>query len=785
MPLLEQSQGSRAPRNNQELIAQGYMLGNCAHCHNPRGYPTVQNPVLANVLDFLPSQGSLGGIFQFPLELYSPRIQRGPSGAEPIPYITPSLVDLPKTDPRTGQQAADWFLSVAVGNGGNSEPGWVDYAPWRSIIFRNVESVFAYTDDYALFPHMPMNTPGYDERAKQILGDWMVSIPAVRKRPDLVEYAFQTDQYSNDNVGSPVVDTSYQPYVEVLPGQPGYEEAQAAALTRLQVFHSGVNDAQPGTTPYSVYTDPGNTADIRDPAVLADPICHPIPTGEAIVNHTPLAEHPHWVVTDLTQPAGPYSTRQPNWPQVLVEQQIPPFDANSSCGAAAGAQAAYDDQVDAVGLLQTAALDQIDGDAVGAFATTPVPFGLWQQQPGCSFASQSTVQSFSANPPHWMTVTNPPADAPVYMQTPGASVFKMICINCHGPLANAQGRLAQNLATMTGGNALVADFRDGLFGPVGSTLATSNRQAVFGDSALQPQLGTPPGSEQVPQNWEQGPDGMPLTADDRAARYMAWMGLGGTAVQIPIAVLQLVAITKVLDQRRTLDPTQLSANMLSQAKALCISLLAPTNVDQGPHFDPRPGHGYLDATVTNLNSTLIPENGDLELWLKMCSISNPPPVHILQFPASGGTNSLSVLSTESAQGAIGLDPSLGAAAGAMVSHQSYPSGSPVGNESGGVDSTLLATNEWPWCADATTAKADQLAAAQASGIPLCPPSVSANAFACSVGHDAGADTCFYTADANKWAVRGAINAGMSVFTYVRSIEDASPPPDYTQCNLLK
>ena len=41
---LEQSEGTRTPRNNYELVAQGYMLGNCAHCHNPRGYPIRAEP---------------------------------------------------------------------------------------------------------------------------------------------------------------------------------------------------------------------------------------------------------------------------------------------------------------------------------------------------------------------------------------------------------------------------------------------------------------------------------------------------------------------------------------------------------------------------------------------------------------------------------------------------------------------------------------------------------------------------------------------------------------------
>ena len=260
-------------------------------------------------------------------------------------------------------------------------------------------------------------------------------------------------------------------------------------------------------------------------------------------------------------------------------------------------------------MLQSAALDQVQG-----FVTTPQPFGLWQQQTGCTFppASAPPVSSFTGTArPHWMERgRRRRRSAPVYMQAPGASVFKMICINCHGPNADSNGRLAQNLATMTGGNALVADFRDGLFGPVGAQEAMSNRHAVYGTDALSADIAGP-----VPQPWLQAPDGTALTDDDRAARYMAWMGLGGTSVNIPIPVLQIVAITKVLDEERTLDPSQLSANMLSQAKALCISLLGPPPASPAAYFDPTPGHGYLDAKLTGgSTTTLIPENGDAELW---------------------------------------------------------------------------------------------------------------------------------------------------------------------------
>jgi hypothetical protein len=224
------------------------------------------------------------------------------------------------------------------------------------LIYRNTDNVFAYTDDYALFPHMPFNTPGYDPRAKEILGDWMVSIPAVRKSPQIVEYAYQVDSDPVDNIGSPVVDTNPQPYVEVLPGQPGYGAAVLAAQQRLETFHTGITSSLPLLgPPYVRYADPGQTADILDPAVVADPVCHPIPTGDPTVYDTPLAEHPDWVITDLTQPPGPYTPRQPDWMSILVQNQ--PAQENLGCASTAAAAAAYADELDAIKLVQSAGSD--------------------------------------------------------------------------------------------------------------------------------------------------------------------------------------------------------------------------------------------------------------------------------------------------------------------------------------------------------------------------------------------------------------------------------------------
>jgi mono/diheme cytochrome c family protein len=755
---LEQSEGTRKPRNDYELAAQGYMLGNCAHCHNPRGYPSVLNPILANVLDFLP--GPESGIFQFPLERTSPRIFRGVSGATPIPYITPSLVDLPRTDPSSGNQVADIFTQGT----GPTQLFWAIYAPWRSLIYRNVDNAFAYTDDLALYPHMPMNTAGYDPTAKQVISDWMVSIPAVRKHPEVVEYAYQTDNQAADNYGSPSVDTSPQPYVEVVPGAPGYDQARAAAAARLDILHTGKNPAvtlASNGIVFSRYADPGVTDDILDPTVVANPVCNPTPAGQKEFNKYPFAEHPHWVITDLSQPPGPWAPRRTDWASVLVEGVVPPLNS-AGCTSPASQISAHADEVRAVALLQNATLEQIQ-----PYATTPIPVGLWQTAPGCNFASQKTVADFAMNPPHWMSAASspPPSSAPVYVETPGAVVFKEICINCHGPRANANGRLAQNLATMTGGLAVVADFRDGLFGPPGSTEATSNRAAVFGNLPAN-----------APANWTG------VSVDDRAARYMPWMALGGTEVQIPIAILEIVAVQSVLGEHRAIPATEISANMLSQAKALCLGLLGPEFglSLHGSAFDPRPGHGLLDALPNHMNDSLIWSNGDAELWINLCSIANPPPVHVLSF-RNGLSNELAVPSIQDSELNLNIEV---AQPGGMVAAVNYPAGVPVGNGTGGAEPSLSldGSNVWPWCIDDSNATSTQSAWIAMNGYPTCPAAVKSASGACSTLQPGA--VCFGTEEANQWAVRGAINAGMSVFLYVESIENTGPAPDYNQCNLL-
>jgi mono/diheme cytochrome c family protein len=747
---LERSEGSRAPRNDFELLAQGYMIGNCAHCHNPRGFPSVTNPVLKDILNVLP--GPDGGIFQFPLERYSPRIGRGPGEGELIPYITPSLMDQPSGDWNVAGQGAfldRWNLSIATNGGGSkaadgggSDVNFILYAPWRSLIFRNVQTPFAYEDNLALFPHMPMNTPGFDCRAKQIMSDWMVSIPSARKAPEKPEYAFANSP--RVFTGGATLDDNPQPYVEVMPAAPGYDAAKQAAETRLKILHTGVNPAIPSASTYSVYNSCPDTSDILDPAVTLDPVCHSTPS----LNYDPpLAGTPvraHWVNTDLTQAPnapGTFSVRRPDWPTVVAQQTFP--KAEATCGqdqaVAANAQA---EVKKAVRLLQDVKLD----DAFRTYATTDVPFGMWEKKPGCKYASVPTASTLTGDKkPLWMNHVSPAASDPVYMASPGAAIFGMICVNCHGPNVDSHGRLSDNLATMTGGNAIVANFRDGFFGPLDSP--GLHRQEAFATSLLPAGLGP---------NWTDA------SVDDRAARYLSWMALGGTEVQIPGAILNIVADTRVLGVHRTL-PTGVSANMLSTAKTICLGFLKPDGIltaAGGVTYDWTKGWFVADAGNDHLTHLplLIANNGDAELWLKLCSVNNPPPVRVV--PRSGP-----------AQVLIDPDPKI------------YGTGH-VGDQRP-FDPTRIGSltrytpdepnpNLFPWCAGTDLSQAD-------STVPACP-------FPADTETACGAK-CWTDDRKDEWATRGAINAGLAVYTYVdglvKDLAKGSPPkPTYDQCDRL-
>jgi mono/diheme cytochrome c family protein len=737
---LEKSQGSRAPRNEFELRAQAYMLGNCAHCHNPRGFPSVANPELVTALNFYP--GPDGGIFQFPLERTSPLRRRGANLDTPIPYITPSLREYPVSDSSTDNWVEKWTdCSLHAGDaiyqptGGGLVPygpvcasnkGVGHYsAPWRSLIYRNVETPFSYADDFVIFPHMPMNSPGFDCRAPKLLGEWMVSIPARR--------ISTVDENAVPIAGVTVkVDDNPQPYVEVAPGDAGYDDAVRARDARLQQYRASPRYGFCPDNRDIVDHDVTNGLEL---VPAADPVYDRIDPTKMLQPAMGVPARAHWVNTDLTELPGDWFPRRSDWEKVIVEGQIDPSLSPADKQA----------QQDLVATLQTVTL----GSDIAGYALTEVPFGLWQQKPGCDFSKDPKASSFTgAARPAWLDKSHAPADAPVYMQSPGAAVFTTVCINCHGPKADSHGLLSDAILMMTGGDARVANLRDGLFGPTANPGA--NRARVFGPSAT-----------------------ASASADDWAARYLAWMTLGGTQRRLPPALLNIVAATRVFGATRAsnqISPTG-SPNMLKLAKELCLNVLPAVSTNYELTALLKDGHlAWGDQTG------LIDVNGDAEMWLRLCSLGNRPVVRVPYVTDWTVANVKPMLAPQES----------------LWWADAYPSTAPVLDHHGQVVNGVTADNLFPRCVRKPTdptqlAAADAFLAAQTVKPPYCPPELFAGNEKWKLQSDPNPDGPTLPrvlTDARKWSVRGAINAALAVFLYLDGIEHGkiAPKPPFNQCD---
>jgi mono/diheme cytochrome c family protein len=693
---LEKSQGAREPRNNYELVAQGYMLGNCAHCHNPNGYASVSAPALKDVLDFYPT-ASKGGIFEFPLARTSPRIFRSfedPLVDGSMPYITPSVYDRPMAkqpsffeDP---ELAASYQAQFA--------------APWRSLIYRNTEAPFTYAGDGAIYPHMPLNTPGFDCRAPKIMAEWMVSIPARRKTGDYL-----------DDSRDPVV----QPFVEVKRGDADYDRASLFAEMRLQQYHASDR-----------YNSCPDTSDVVDPSV--DGVSKLVPEpSQAPLN---IPSRPHWVPLDLTDKVtDSWEPRNGGWREFLVDKQTPNRAPTPECDAVCQTTLA-EDQARLVNVLDDVKLTP----EFLAFARSEVPFGFWQSKPGCDFAAVPKAKEFvgRAELP-WIDPKQP--EQPVYMQAPGAAVFTMICANCHGADADSRGRQSDSLLLLTGGSTRVANFRTGLFGP--ASQPGKGRGDVFGPVA-------------TPQ----------LTSDDWGARYLAWMALGGTTRTIPDAILRVVGANPVLGVRVERGVVA-SANMLGVARAVCRQLL-PSTSSISPQIK------WSDGSYTlPLPSAVIQDNGDAWLWKKLCSFDNALPVRVM---------------TSSNWAAPGANAPL--VKNSLYRRAGYPAGAPVVDQNGFVAPTLTPANQEPWCLLRPTSASElktaeelrQRYASAGTPIPFCPDALFAR-------DTLGVELHRLTVeDELAWELRGAVNAGLSVFTYLDDLTKGlvKRKPEFNQCEQL-
>jgi mono/diheme cytochrome c family protein len=796
---LELSQGSRRARTEGELNAQAYMMGNCAHCHNPRGLPSVTKPDLVT-LNFMPNPTD-GGVFEMSLEKMSPIRARGSAGDIPIPYITPSLRDYPvatfegiRIDNLQG--IAPSFAEGGVGpptytpkfdmysaNGcaentklsraycGNRKTGLTYVpAPWRSLIYRNVDSPFPYFDDYVPFPHMPMNTFGFDCRAPRIMGDWMVGLPSKRKWPwiredDLPRLGLPGSPRTMPGDGT--YDSNPQPYVEVKPDDADYSDALVQASARLDEYHSGVR--------YN-YCESVLSPDIFDPVppaqssggyrpapdrflVGATPPLDPTRPGEYVQPAIGVPYHSHFFPYDPTDTPPPWSPRRPEW--ATSHLIVPPLQDDPSPPAGGNI---LTDEVKAERRVVAAAINEASfSDDLRTYATKEIPYGLWQVKPECAdkLAKQPTVSSFTgANRPAWMDLTSAPADAPVYMIAPGAALYRHICINCHGPRADGKGLQADALAASSEGEARPANFHEGLFGPSdnpGANLRNTFAIGVGGQDAV---------------GW--------------GSRYMAWMALGGTLKIIPQDIIHQVEATTILGEKRPnlhLIPGagDVSANMLNLAKGLCSVILPDANkardyFQKYTTFQGVEPYGYPPYEAEA--APFIEKNEDKEMWLYLCTQFSPAVVRVYRVDGAapaveGGADSRRVV------------------LGSIYYADGYPSDAPVLDHNRtvvkGVD---RAKNYYPACVRTPTDPRDVswLETTRLRTIykmPFCPPD-----FVEKVGKAIWIDNGpqdQWNDNMARWDLRGAIAAGMSVFSYLYSAGGAQMEvkPYYNQCQLLK
>jgi mono/diheme cytochrome c family protein len=748
---LEKSQGAREPRNSQELTAQGYMLGNCAGCHNPRGFPTMKNTELRDLLNFLPTATD-GGIFQFPLERTSPRIKRGPNLDEPIPYITPSLRDLPRTYedypeyPPIRKPKWEWVWYESYGE---NLPTKFIPAPWRSLIYRNVDAPFSYSDDLAIFPHMPRNTPGFDCRAPRIMAEWMVSIPAERKNPELSEDAVP----GVTDAKYPKPDLSAQPYVEIKKGDPRYPVAAKTAEFRVDEYKKG-----------SRYSYCPDAVDIVDPRAETSPERIPpdLPVaddkGVLVRRADGVPDRPHWVVTDLTDAPVDWQPRRFDWDKVLVPEKL----------ADKALTPAQKENKNGDFTVYRAALQALSEVRVSKqlrdFALKEVPFGLWKARPDCAdkLASVPKVSSIPAEQrPGWIAQAKAPPEAPLYMSSPGAAVFNFICINCHGPKADSRGLQADTLADLTGGTTRVANLRDGLLGK--SLDGRSNIDRIFGPAAGLYPKGTP--------------DAKFVSAEDWAARYVAWMGLGGTLKVIPQPVLNNVGAARIMGETRKNFTASVSANMLQAAQVLCRNAIPHTNLLANPieltDFYTTGKFSWAGETA------LVEQNGDANLWVRLCSIDNRKIVRVARDNTDWNPTQPRVPVLKSLDSYYWAD--------------GLPADAPVMDQFGKITSGIKEDNLFAVCAEKPTdPKILELISTKPVGpggqpMPFCPDSLfERDAGTGNEKWRLGYDEENLKFDGvDGWSARGAINAGVAVMLYLDQIQKGAPPTlPYDQCQQL-
>jgi hypothetical protein len=662
---------------------------------------------------------------------------------------------------------------------------------------------------------MPMNTAGFDCRAPRIMGDWMVGLPSVRKLVQLATLVGGTAP-SEDLLPTGVppavlgslktgYDDNPQPYVEVPPDSTLYAQALQDARARMVEYHEGVRyqycqdvlspDIYDPFVPFvhPEYTYHPNPYEYQTSADPETPPLDPMHPDRYVQPRIGVPYHAHWINYDPTEPPPPWVPRRTDWKEILVGGMT---DTGVPIGMKSPEQLEADGNpadADAFRHRRTyvarALAESALSDELRSYATKEKPFGTWVTKPACMqklAASQQTVSQLPASEtPAWLAVARPDPGAYLYKLSPGAAIFRHVCINCHGPNADGKGIQVDLLAAASEGEARPANFKGGLFGPLETPL--SNILATF----------------------DVANTGDKKAADTWASRYMAWMALGGTLKRIPQDVLHLVTTTPILGHPRVnigqlpgaSDPT---GNMLNMAKGLC-SMVLPTPTSDGlPDYE-KNVYAYNNNSLlpppsnyppySYQNSPFVDSTYDKEMWLHLCGDFSPQVVRVygtLSAPTNKGD--LAVIQLVKMYYAVHPDPVRAANAADTAN---YPADAPVWDHTSYATKTqqmgVTRRNLYPACLDPKLIPADQLTAGHAAKQlpPGCPPDFLRDAQPLWINErekPSAEDQLVFAGNIQVWVLRGATASGMSVFSYLEQrMSDpnmAKLSPYYDQCELL-
>ena len=828
---LEKSQGDRDARNDYEIDAQAYMMGNCAFCHNPRGFPSVENPSLREIMSFYPRAEGQHGIFQFSLETMSPRTARTPAFDVRMPYITPSLFE---RDARNRKFFPFGNIQVEI------------VAPWRSLLYRNVHTPFTYSNDEAMHPHMPLNVPGYDPRAARIMGSWMLSIPA-RLKPLVVNRAEPLCILSNgdeflcaDGTEGPARaeweaahGEPEQPWVEVQPADPSYAQYVEAANLRRRAFLGEIGETPQSPAPrltmyadYSAACPPGIAKDCLDAyateglrAYLGGSVFVP-DTSDVFATEMAMREQPfdgprflapppptvsgrplqvvaspamlesdewrrgggsipvdgvpdraHWIDRDLTATVGEWRPRRPQWESVFASRSafIPSEPDLAALSEQERTQVRQRHEIRKANAERVYDLLPNFGFSkeLEDFAATARPYGLWKAPDASRVGG------------------DPPTCAAALRDAP--SVAK-VATETGSPLWFAQAGIDPEEDEAASRKVYMQRSGESMFNLICSNCHGS---AADADSLLAGTILELTGGRTRVANLRDGLFGAhgqnraaEFGDEDLALRYLVWMGLGGTEATIPKVVLNRVGATQPLGVPRDDNPNagnaQATANMLDNAVGFCkdsiglgLSFDNPAAGPGFPEYDGVKGRAAFDAP-----SSLVAQNGDAELWVAICSLNNPPPIRAIRFTGASGVEARFKVET-----AYWRD---------LDGRLQFPPTARFGDERGRISMGIRQDNLMPWCiveplaADRGKLELEWIRAGyEDEPVPYCPSSLSTQTSSNGIGLLEVAPLRDPDRRRDLWAMRGAMNVGASVFKYLDALSkgEIKPTPAYDACTL--